>query len=292
MNITLGAFQAIKAKNPNAIAWKDTLPYAWADPCPRELEFNTKDPVWGDANLRKAVALIIDRTSNIKIAYQGTTTPSSTIFVQYGGMQPFIDAIAKAGLAYDAVGHVADGQKLIEAAGYKKNSSGIYEKDGKTLDLPILVVNDTQEYILSNNELVEQFQKAGINASSQPVNGATSQNANQTGNFVAQWAWNMCGSVSEPWYSLNTENVTFLKPMGQIASGDWGRWDTDGAKAYKYLYDEAPVIPLVQAEKLVPFDTTYWTNWPSASNPYTIPTTWWNNTFNILLNLHKATPKS
>jgi peptide/nickel transport system substrate-binding protein len=44
MNITLGAFQAIKAKNPNAIAWKKDLPYAWADPCPRWLAFNTERP--------------------------------------------------------------------------------------------------------------------------------------------------------------------------------------------------------------------------------------------------------
>ncbi len=95
MNVTLGAFQAIQAKNPNVIAWKSALPYAWADPCPRELEFNTEQAPFSDPNLRKAIALIIDRTSNIKIAYQGTTTPSSTMFVSYGGMQPFIDAIVK-----------------------------------------------------------------------------------------------------------------------------------------------------------------------------------------------------
>jgi peptide/nickel transport system substrate-binding protein len=211
---------------------------------------------------------------------------------------------------------VADGQKLIEAAGYKLNGNGIYEKDGKTLDLNITVVNDTQEYILSNNELVEQLQKAGINATSQPVNGATSQNANQTASFQAQWAWNTCGSVNEPWVSLNTLNVSYYVPAGKLASGDFVRWNTDGAKAYskivdqigslplgdpsipglvaqayKYVFDETPVIPLVQAEKLVPFDTTYWTNWPTATNNYNHPATWWNSTFQIILNLHKAAAK-
>jgi len=316
MNIPLTAFQAILAKNKNAIAWKDALPYSWADPCPRELEFNAEDAVWKDANLRKAVSLIVDRTENIKIAYQGTTTASTTMFVQYGGMQPFIDAITKAGYAAPATGDVAAGQKLIEAAGYKKNGSGIYEKDGKTLDLPITVVNDTQEYILSNNDLVEQLQKAGINASSLPVNAATSGNANQTGKFVAQWAWNTCNAVNEPWSSLDTLNVKWYKPTGAMSAGnetDNERWNTDGAKAYskivdqigslplgdpsipdlvaqayKYVYDETPVIPLVQAEKLVPFDTTYWTNWPTAKNDYNHPATWWNSTYDIILNLHKA----
>jgi peptide/nickel transport system substrate-binding protein len=315
MNITLGALQAIQAKNPNAVAWKDALPYSFADPCPRELEFNTEDATWSDANLRKAVSLIIDRDQNISIAYQGTTTPSSTMFVSYPGMDPFINAITDAGEGVSEHADVASGQKLIEAAGYALNGDGIYAKDGKTLDLNITVVNDTQEYVLSNNELVEQLQKAGINASSQPVNGATSTNANQTGNFQAQWAWNTCGSVSEPWFSMNTLNVSYYKPIGTIASGDTERWNTDGAKAYsqivdqigslplgdpsipglvaqayKYISDETPIIPLVQAEKIVPFDTTYWTGWPTDSNNYIIPTTWWQNTFDILFNLKKVTP--
>ncbi len=112
---------------------------------------------------------------------------------------------------------------------------------------------------------------------------------------------------------MNTLNVSYYKPAGTIASGDYGRWNTDGAKAYskivdqigslplddpsmpglvaqayKYVADETPVIPLVQAEKLVPFDTTYWTGWPTASNNFNHPATWWNSTFQIILNLHKA----
>jgi peptide/nickel transport system substrate-binding protein len=318
MNIPLTAFQAIQAKNPNVIAWKDALPYAWADPCPRELEFNTEQAPWNDANLRKAVSLIVDRSQNIKIAYQGTTTASSTIFVSYGGMQTYIDAVVKAGYGAPDTADVAGGQKLIEAAGYKLNGSGIYEKDGKTLDLAIIVPNDTQEYTLSNNDIVEQLQKAGINASSQPVNGATETNDNATGNYQAEWQWHTCGSVSEPWVSLNQLNVKYYKPTGTLGAAglDSERWNTDGAKAYskivdqigslplgdpsvpglvaqayKYIYDETPVIPLVQAEKLVPFDTTYWTNWPTAKNNYNHPATWWNSTYDIILNLHKATKK-
>ena len=319
MNIPLTAFQAIQAKNPNVIAWKDALPFSWADPCPRELEFNTEDPTWKDANLRKAVSLIVDRTSNVNIAYQGTTTASTTMFVSYGGMQSFIDAITKAGYAAPATGDVAGGQKLIEAAGYAKNSSGIYEKDGKTLDMNIIVPNDTQEYTLSNNELVEQLQKAGINASSQPVNGSTETNDNATGKYQAEWQWHTCGSVNEPWVSLNQLNVKYYKPTGTLGTPglDSERWNTDGAKAYskivdqigslplgdpsvpglvaqayKFINDETPVIPLVQAAKLVPFDTTYWTNWPTAKNNYNHPATWWNSTYDIILNLHKATKAS
>ncbi|MCA9896251.1 MAG: ABC transporter substrate-binding protein, partial [Anaerolineae bacterium] len=85
MNLTLGAFEAIQARNPNVEAWFAELPYAWADPCPRELNFNTQVAPWDNVNMRKAVSLIIDRQQIIDIAYEGTSSPSRSMFVQYGG---------------------------------------------------------------------------------------------------------------------------------------------------------------------------------------------------------------
>ncbi|MEO1289840.1 MAG: ABC transporter substrate-binding protein [Chloroflexota bacterium] len=40
-NVSLAAFEAIQARNPNVIAWEPQLPYSWSDPCPRQLDFNT-----------------------------------------------------------------------------------------------------------------------------------------------------------------------------------------------------------------------------------------------------------
>ena len=59
-------------------------------------------------------------------------------------------------------------------------------------------------------------------------------------------------------------------------------------EAYQYLYDEVPFVPLVQASKLVPFDTTYWTGWPTLENNFNHPATWWNSTHQIIHNLTKA----
>ena len=313
MNITPGAFEAIKAKNPNVIAWHKDLPYSWADPCPRQLTFNTEVAPWSDANLRKAVSLIIDRNQIINVAYEGTSTASSTVFVQYGGMQPYIDAIVKAGYGVDAAAHVDEGKKLIEAAGYTLGGDGIYEKDGAKLTANILVNNSTAEYTRTTDVVVEQLRAAGIDASSQPLTGATMGDSVNNGQFDAAYNWDQCGSVNEPWNSMNTLNVSRYVPIGQRASANYMRWNTDGAKAYskivdeigvlplgdpkivdlvvqayKYVADETPTIPLVQAAKLVPFDTTYWTGWPTAENNYNHPATWWFSTHQIILNLKKA----
>jgi peptide/nickel transport system substrate-binding protein len=315
MNITLGAFEAIQARNPNVIAWHDALPYAWADPCPRELSFNTEAPPWDNPDLRRAVSLIINRNQNIAIAYEGTTIPSRSIFVEYGGMNPYIEAIVAAGMGIDPNGDVAAGQALIEGAGYALNAEGLYELDGQVLTLELITPNDTIEYVRSNNELVEQLRAAGIDAISQPVTGATADDARATGNFTAAWAWDTCGSVNEPWNSLNHLSSRFYRPIGEFTAGNLNnqRWNTEAAQAYseivaqigtlplgdpqivdlvveayQYFWEEMPVVPLVQASKLVPFDTTYWTGWPTAENNINHPATWWNSTHQIILNLHKA----
>src|SRR5664279_3459623 len=194
MNITPGAFQAILAKNPAAVAWHSALPYSWADPCPRELTLNTAVAPWDDPNMRKAVSLMIDRNQIINVAYEGTSTASTTMFVQYGGMQPYIDAIVNAGYGIDPAAHVDQADALITAAGYAKDGNGIYAKDGNELSMAILTDNSTAEYTRTTDVLVEQFQAAGINATSQPITGATITAARIAGNFEAMYNWEQCGS--------------------------------------------------------------------------------------------------
>lgn len=315
MNITLGAFEAIQARNPNVMAWHADLPYAWADPCPRQLSFNTAVAPWDNVNMRKAVAAIIDRNQIIEIAYEGTSEPSRTMFVQYGGMNPLIEAIEAAGMTLNPAGDAAAGKAMIEAEGWTLNSAGIYEKDGTTLTADILVNNSTAEYTRTVDVIVEQLRAAGIDATSRPLTDATMDTNLNNGEFALAYNWDSCGSVNEPWNSMNRFTTHFVVPLGQRSPGsnNYVRWNTEGTaaytaivdeigtlplgdpqivpmvvEAYRYIYDEVPFIPLVQASKLVPFDTTYWTGWPTAENNFNHPATWWNSTHQIILNLQKA----
>lgn len=60
------------------------------------------------------------------------------------------------------------------------------------------------------------------------------------------------------------------------------------AEAYQYLAEGVPFIPLVQAAKLLPMNTTYWTGWPTADNAYNHPAFWWGHTHQIIHALEKA----
>ena len=309
MDISLGAFEAIQARNPNVIAWYADMPYAWADPCPRQMTLNIAVAPWDNANLRKAVSLIVE------VAYEGTSVPSSTMFVQYPAMDPFINAVVEAGYGVDAVAHVDEGKALIEGEGWTLDSGGFYEKDGETLSMELSFPSGFVEAQRSVAVLVEQLRAAGIDAVSRPLEDATNFSNRDIGDFEGIWNWDACGSINEPWNSMNHLTNHFVVPLGEITPGgnSYQRWDTEGtaayteivdqigslplndpsipglvAEAYQYVFDETVVIPLTQAKKLVPFDTTYWTNWPTNDNGYIQPTTWWQSALPIILNLQKA----
>ncbi|MEO1247346.1 MAG: ABC transporter substrate-binding protein [Pseudomonadota bacterium] len=315
-HLSLGIFEAIRARNPNVRAWHDGFPFSWTDPCPRQLEINTTLAPWDDPDMRKAVAHVIDRQQIVDIVYEGSTVPSKTLFVQYGAMQPFIDAVVTAGFELPVTADVAAGQALIEAAGYSLNDDGVYEKDGQALEAKILANTASAETTGTVDLLVEQLQRAGIDARSVPIeDGVFWGEVIPLGDFEMSYSWLSCGSVNEPWASMSRYTNNAIAPIGERAPGynNTGRWNTAAtdryteivnqigvlslgdptipaqvAEAYAYLDAETPFIPLVQAAKVLSFNSTYWQGWPSADNFYVHPMHWWNSTHLMIHELRKA----
>jgi peptide/nickel transport system substrate-binding protein len=245
----------------------------------------------------------IDRDEIVKIAYQGTTVKSRTMWPAYAPLNAY-DAKTEAAGVYEKTPLWAfdskKSQEIIESKGYVKGSDGYYAKDGKQLTMDIA----THEAFIEKQRiaavLVEQFQRVGINASTRNEAGATWDDNLRRGKFDTQMGWQNCGSVNEPWASMDTLNKKWIKPIGELASFNGFRWSNDRyselvdqigvlplgdpkidplfVEAMSIYYDELPTIPITQARKLIPFNTTYWTNWPTAKNNYTSSWTWWQST--------------
>ncbi len=308
MDISLGAFYALQQRNPNTIAYYDDLPFAWPDPCARNIEVNHTVEPWGDADMRKALNMAIDRDEIVTIAYEGATTASQFFFPAYSGLQPLTDLIDTSPITtFD----VDNAKEIIESKGYTMNEdTGYYEKDGEELTIHI----QTPEPLIENQKIaqvvVEQWQRAGINASSGNVAYGTFWDNFFNGNYEARSGWQTCGSINEPWASMDTLNISYVVPVGERASKNAWRWENQeysdlvdqigvlplGDPAINDLFveaadifmDEMPVLPVTQAKKIVPFNESYWTNWPSADNPYIHPATWWQSTHVIIHNLEPA----
>lgn len=316
MDITLGAFEAITAQNPNVIAWQDGPPWAWLDPCPRRITVNHTVEPWGDPEMRWALNYATDRNEIVRIAYEGTTIPSRSPFVEYGGLiNPYINAMEENGLTLGFEADVDQARSIIESKGYTLNDAGIYEMDGEELSVNIQAHEGFIEKRRISENLVEQWRAVGINATQSNVTGGTWDDNKAFGNFEAVADWDQCASVNEPWASMDRDNTRWFAPVGERAPGgnNIARWQGEKADQYSALvdqigvlplgdpeilplfleamqlwHDELPTLPITQAKKLIPFNTTYWTNWPSAENNYNHPATWWHSTHQIIQNLEKA----
>jgi peptide/nickel transport system substrate-binding protein len=310
MDISLGAFFALQQRNPNAIAYYSDLPYAWPDPCARNIEVNHTVEPWDDVDMRKALNYAIDRDEIVTIGYEGATLPSRFIFPAYAGLDRYVDLIDTSSITtHDP----EEAKSIIESKGYVLNeSSGYYEKDGEELTINI----QTPEPLIENQKIaqvvVEQWQRIGINATFGNVAYGTFWDNFFNGNYESRSGWQTCGSVNEPWNSLDTLNASWVVPVGERANRNAWRWENAEysalvdqmgvlplgdpqvdelfVQAAEILMDELPVIPVTQAKKIIPFNETYWTNWPSADNPYIHPPTWWQSTHVIIHNLEPVFP--
>jgi peptide/nickel transport system substrate-binding protein len=320
MDITLGALQALQTQNPNVIGHFSEPPYAWVpDPCSRTFELNHTVEPWGDKDMRWALNYAIDRDEIVAIAYEGSTFKSEHFFPAYPPLNNYVEQAKDAGV-YDVNElwrHDPERAKeIIESKGYTMGSDGYYAKDGEQLTLEIATHEAFIEKQRIAQVLVEQFQAIGINASSRNEAGATWTDNFHFGRFEARMGWQTCASVNEPWASMDTMNVRHLVPVGERAADNrnsW-RWSGEAAEAYGALvdemgtlplgdprvdelfveamdiwFDELPVIPITQAKKIIPFNNTYWTGWPTAEQNYIHPPTWWQgNTEKIILSLQPA----
>lgn len=319
-HLALGIFEAVQARNPRVVSWHDGFPFSWTDPCPRQLEINTTVPPWDNPAMRRAIAHIVDRQQIIDIVYEGSTLPSKTMFVQYGAMQPFIDAVVSAGFELPARSNVPAARTIIEEHGYILNEDGVYTKDGDPLSARILANTASAETTGTVDLLVEQLQRAGIDARSVPVeDGVFWGEVIPLGDYEMSYSWLSCGSVNEPWASMVRYTNNNMAPIGERAPGynNTGRWNTPAtdrytalvnqigslplgdpaipglvAEAYAHLDDEVPFVPLVQAAKVLSFNETYWTGWPRAEDFYVHPMHWWNSTHLIIHGLEKADGES
>jgi peptide/nickel transport system substrate-binding protein len=320
MHIGLGSFLALKQLNPNIVAWTADLPYAYSASCPRNLDLNHTMPPWDDPEMRWAINYALNRDQIVEIAYEGITSPSRHWFSPNGPLGYYIDLVEEAGL-YDEYPLMTSDPELaksiIEGKGWVMNEdTGYYEKDGEELGMEITSF-DAPEVSAVAAIIVEQLQAIGINAyhNIQPVPAFIDGILN--GTYEAE-VFFLCGSEVDPWDTMDHFHVRHLPEEGQPISHYYSnqtRWSSEAAYEFSDLVDqievlpigdpaiddlfveamrlwlpELPTIPIALSPKLVPFNQTYWTNWPTAENAYFQPQTWHQGAHIIIHELEPAQP--
>ncbi|NBV41430.1 peptide-binding protein [bacterium] len=148
--------EQIKKMNHVQVYDYDELLYSYAG-------FNLKNPHLQDLRVRQAFAYAIDRDQLVKVVLKGYGTvahiPNSPVSWSY----PEPSAITQ--YKYDPAKAIS----LLENAGYKKNSTGIFEKNGKALSFT-LIFGQGGKTGAQNAEIMQDYlKKVGIELKIQPL---------------------------------------------------------------------------------------------------------------------------
>lgn len=312
-DMSLGTFQTIQAQNPNWITWQNDPIGPWPDPCHRGFNLNFAVEPWGDVEMRKAIDLGIDRQAINLYAFDGIAKTSRSMYPEYGGLLPIIDALDAKGMTFASKSDPEAARTIFESKGYEQGSDGIYAKDGEVLSIVFQVRDGSVDEIRMGEVLVEQLRKIGVDASLQRLNFSNLVTNRHNGEFEGIIIGVGCGSVSEPWYTMDQFSTRHLVPVGESASAAFGRWSGEDAErfsaiiaevgvlplgdaaiqakveeAYELWFDNRVAFPIVQAKFLLGFNTTYWDNWPTAENNYMQPGYWWHGWIKSVAKLKPA----
>ncbi len=305
-------FETAVSKNPNIVAWTKTAPYAYLDACPRLLGINNAMPPFNDAQIRWALDYAINRDQLVTIAYEGLTDPAQTFFPNYPPLKAFQDRNKALFDQYPVL--TSDASKtatIMTGKGYKKDSQGLWVgPDGKHITFTIITRSGETDKVKMGPVLVDQMRAAGFDVDFQAVEDATYYDQTQKGTAAA-WIGDVCGSVTDPYQTIarlhsrnyadigQTESIdppvryknpaldTLIDQMAAMSPDD-PKYNGIADQALAIVVKDMPVIPLVQARLLTPFNNTYWTNWPTSDNNYIQPGHWWVSGDQILINLKPA----
>jgi peptide/nickel transport system substrate-binding protein len=298
-NYVPGVQQVFVAGNPNHQTWFTPVQT-------NSLEPNlTKFPT-DQLAVRKAISLAIDRQAISQQAEGGLEPPvSNASGLTLPIFQPYLTS-AVASDSLPAHSNIAAAKQVLEQAGYVMGSDGFFRtKSGQELTIDITDPASFADYATGDQLVAGWLRKAGINASfvGQSVTAWSADLADGNYQMTARWSQT---SVSP--YQLYNDWLNSAQATSS-AAGDFERLkdpnvDSALAKAAaansvsgeqaalapieQYVATNLPVIPTVYGVVFDEYNTSNFSGWPTASNPYESgsPNTPTNEV--VILHLHPA----
>lgn len=285
--------------NPKVSSWTGRqAPFGYLDWWPISLGFNALEAPFDDKDIRWAINHAIDRAQLIEVGWQGSGTSTLLPFPDYPPLRKYTGAVADLLEKYPVGTYDLErSAEIMRAKGWEKNEDGIWAKDGEPFKM---VVDIYPIFVDLAPVLVAQLEKAGFDADFRQTSDTYTRLTQGTSKAYIQGHG---GSVRDPYFTLRLYHSRFVQPTGTFAEHFWrwqnkpfdalidemGRIAPDDPKLVGLFHEamdiwlaELPSIPIVQWYHRIPHNETYWTNWPTAENPY-INSAYWHRTWLLVL---------
>ena len=299
-------FATVFSGNDKVTTWTgQESPFGYVDWWPHSLYVNNEVEPWSDPNVRWALSYYLDRQQIIDIAWMGASLPATLFVPDYPPLQPFLEAVQPLIEEYPYLEYnPAKGDELLTAKGWSKDGNGMWQDEsGQPISLEIISFFD---FTAVGPVVVEQLKQSGIEATyAEPPNIFDRFAA---GDYTGCLFGHGGSYSSDVYYSLRLYQSASTKiPGGHLVN--FSRWRND---EYDTLVDELygisptetervmeiwtrcmeiwmpeyPDIQISQGLHRLPTNTTYWTNWPDAENPY-VNTAHWHLTWPLVVHTLK-----
>ncbi|MFE6236262.1 ABC transporter substrate-binding protein [Cellulosimicrobium sp. NPDC057862] len=247
---------------------------------------NTTKKPFDDVAFRQAVNMVIDREQHQQIAREGgVPLLTSVTGLPTPAGDPFIsDEFAGEEYAVDVDG----AKKVLTDAGYTFEGDALIDPDGEPVTFQLSVPQGWNDYVTGISLIAESVKAIGVEATVDTPDSDSWWAAKGTGDFDAILHWTETGATPYDIYS-DTMDARWLKPVGEAADYNFGRFDspeataaldaylaattdedraTAIAEAQKIFVDQVPVMPIGTRPFITEFNTRNYVGWPSDEDPY------------------------
>jgi peptide/nickel transport system substrate-binding protein len=250
------------------------------------LVFNMTDSPLNNVVIRKAISLAINREANVESVYGSYTAVGNST-----GVSPtstFYDPAIQAADNWTTQ-NVAEANQMLDAAGFKRGPDGIRRTpSGQPLSFTLETGSTSADYVQSSQNVAADVAQIGIKITVTPKAWNTVISDVELGHFQIAHMFEQVATTPYTFFNfyMSCGNIV---PIGTAALQNWGRYCDP--KATKLLAEfaaasdpaqqqqiadqlqtefaaTAPVVPLFVQPDWGEFNTTRFTGFPSASNPY------------------------
>jgi peptide/nickel transport system substrate-binding protein len=240
-----------------------------------------------DPEIRKAVSMGIDRKMVVNVAMYDYIKPSDAtgLSEQYKSWLSPEAIAAGTWTNYD----VKTANELLDKAGLTRGSDGFrIGPDGKPMAYTLIVVAGWTDWVSTCQIIAQNMKDLGIDITVEtPEFNAW---IDQLGKGQHEWAigWSSGGATPYNFYRGLLSSQTML-PVGEAGDENWNRFvdpeadklmqefiNTSDPTQQKAIMDQiqmlfikdAPALPLFPGPDWYEYNTTRFTGWPSADDPY------------------------
>ncbi len=269
------------------------------------LFLNLTQAPYNNVNFRQGVSLALNRATIAQKAVNGYMSPASTSGIILPNEQKWLDP-SLPGQGVVSQNHGA-AMAAFARAGYTTQGGKLMGPNGQAT-MTIVLPNSFTDWAAAATEVSTELGQVGIKVNLDEPQYAQYAQTTQAGTFNA--AIGGFGGTGIPFNDYNlTLNSAYAAPVHTPTVNNFERFNNAGVnqalgtlaaatnpaaqqqatdRLETMMYQTVPVVLLYYGGSWGLFSTKHFTGWPSASNPYTLPTNYNYSLLTVVTHLVKA----